>query len=202
MPQKFLVRASLLPGQPFYCRAGRGWGSDPKTIEVIDQDDCPLVDNRVHGLPKVPHPTLVGRKAFDILLKDARISVKPEGADSSEAMASQVPGLQAKLSAETGKVAELEGKIKLISAEADVLGAKINTITAERDAHAKSSEALSVQVAGLQGRLADSEKEKASLIEKNATLEALLGDATKPTEVGAEATKPTDVEGGKKTKNK
>jgi hypothetical protein len=163
MPQKFFVRGSLLPGQPFYCRAGRGWGSDPKLIEVIDQDECPKNPNRNPGLPDVPDPIKVGRKAYEILLKDPRISIKAEGAESAEAMASQVPGLQSQLGDAEAKIFQLEGKLELAAAEFDVVTAKLSAVTAERDAFA----------------------------EKTSTLESLLGDATKPIETDPKKGKPS-----------
>jgi hypothetical protein len=192
MPQKFLVRGSLLPGQPFYCRAGRGWGSDPKLIEVLDQDECPKVANRVPGLPDVPDPVKVGRKAFEILLKDPRISIKPEGAESAEALASQVPGMQAKLAESESKVSSLESELNLTRAEMAVLGAKMETLEEERDAESKLAEKRAEQVKDLQAKLVVSEKALAGQVEKVSTLEALLGDATKPVEVKPEAVKKTE----------
>jgi hypothetical protein len=166
MSQKFLVRASLLPGQPFYCRAGRGWTSDPTPIEVTDQDDDEMLPNRIPALPLVPHPTRVGRKSFAILQKDARISIKAEGDEQAEVLAAKVPGLEAKLTSLELSLKDAGLVIERLESKRDDLAAQLKVSTARAESAERAA-----------GRLTD---ERDALKEKVSELEAMLADATKP----------------------
>jgi hypothetical protein len=96
MPQKFRVRSALQNGQPFYGRAGRGWTDQWAEITVLDQDDDPMVPNKVKNLPDVPDPSQVGRRSFAKLSADKRIIVKP--LDGADADAINRPALEARVS--------------------------------------------------------------------------------------------------------
>ena len=166
MSQRFIVRASLLPGYNHYFRAGRGWTASATEIELVDQDDDPMLPNPKPGLPEVAHPTQVGRKSFTILEKDPRISIKTVGEESSEAMAAQLPGVQLELSRAAARIAELEA-----AREQDE--SHISTLEAGRAA-------LQAQIAELKSELKLVQGAKDSQAKELAELKATLDGPTDP----------------------
>jgi hypothetical protein len=95
---RYIVRATLVNGQPFYCRAGRGWAGGAGTeIEVLPQEGDPMVANKREGLPPIPDPLRVGQKSFAILKADPRLTIHAVGGEA--ALAANVPELEARLSA-------------------------------------------------------------------------------------------------------
>lgn len=179
MSQKFLVRASLLPGQPFYSRAGRGWTNDPTLVEVLDQDECPKLPCRIKGLPDVADPNKLGRKAFEQLMKDPRISIKPEGFESAEALASQVPALQMELGKAKATIESLQSDLNVANKGNELLEAQLKSMASERDAARQSEATLEASVKGA------TKKRVAELEAKVAELEGMLADATKPSDPSA-----------------
>lgn len=158
MSQRFEVRAVLVKGQPFYCRAGRGWTEGWTQIEVLDQDEDPTLPNKVKNLPDVPDPTRLGRKSFAILSADARIVVKPVDGTSAEAiklpaLESRIADIEAQLGAtkkalddsnlralvaeqmrdqKTAKITEMEGQLATCVARAEAAEGKLEELSAER----------------------------------------------------------------------
>lgn len=144
MSQKFVIRATLLPGQPFYCRAGRGWTGNPTMVELLDQDDDPMLPNPNKNLPDVPDPVRIGRRSFEKLQKDSRISIKTDGDETAEALASKLPSVQLELGEAKARIAELE-------ASADQAALHLKSVEADRDA-------LKIKVAELETILSDATK--------------------------------------------
>lgn len=135
MSQRFQVRASLAHGQPFYCRAGRGWSSEWTEIEVIDQDADPMLPNKVKGLPEVPDPARLGRKSFAIVNADPRIVVKPLDGTAADAIRlpeveSKVAGLQAQLAEVTAQLEAANLRARVAEEARDTKDAKIAELDA------------------------------------------------------------------------
>lgn len=179
MPQRFKVRASLVKGQTFYCRAGRGWSSEWTEITVLDQDDDPMHENKVKNLPDVPDPERMGRKSFALVSKDSRLTV--QALDGGTADAIRVPALES-------RAAELEASLTKSRAEVESLTMRAKVAEGLRDTK-------QARVAELEDLLSASEKERdkahSSALEvieqvkrdcdkRVADLQSLLDEATKP----------------------
>jgi len=187
MPQRFQVRASLIKGQTFYCRAGRGWSSEWTEITVLDQDDDPMHENKVKNLPDVPDPVNLGRRSFALVSKDPRITV--QALDGGTADAIRVPELEA-------RAGELEKTIAKLRADVESLTMRARVAEGLRDSKA-------ARVAELEELLSAAEKERdkshASALDvidqvkrdcdaRVADLQALLEEATKPADKPAKKT--------------
>lgn len=152
MSQKFIVRASITPGYTQFFRAGRGWNPNGTEIEVLDQDDDPMVPNPNPKLPDVPHPTKIGRKSLAVLRADPRISIQTADQASVEAMAQRFPELQGELELAKRSLEEL-------TSVNEKAGDRISALEAENGA--------------LRSQLQQS-------MEEIVQLKAMLDEATKP----------------------
>ena len=171
MSQIYVVRATLVNGQPFYCRAGRGWTQEGTEIEVLDQEDDPMVPNKMPGLPAVADPKRVGRKSFAVLKKDPRISIQAAGGD--EALLASVPELEARLSASEKRADDLAAQ--LVDAK------KINAdLTAKLERAQKSLIAKSDELTFAEQRAHSAEETAGRLTLERDELLAQLEQATKP----------------------
>jgi hypothetical protein len=108
---------SPVPGVHFLARAGRFFSSgETREIEVLDQDDDPpeIQIERVNAstgrkqMVGSPDPDRMGRRSYQEILDDTRLSVHETGAISGAIADSQVQAARALSVRLTGQVADLE----------------------------------------------------------------------------------------------
>lgn len=143
MPQKFIVRAPdrKNSGHPGTYRGGRFFpGGEDKTIEVLDQDNCPTLEEKVgNQTRRYLDPDRVGRKAWDLIAKDDTLSKRPFGAPlfADPAKASELDALKSELAEAKkahvdliAKLGELESANSELREQNAELAAKLGEATA------------------------------------------------------------------------
>jgi hypothetical protein len=181
MSQRFQVRASLIKGQKFYCRAGRGWTDQWTEVTVLDQDDDPMITNPVKNLPAAPDPANIGRKSFVVLSKDSRIVIKPVDGEIADVM--QLPAL-------ASRVAALESELARSKADIEATTLRAKVAEGLRDSKQARITELEALLSASEKERADSRKAELDVIAevkrgyetKLSELEGLLADATKPSD--------------------
>jgi hypothetical protein len=103
---KYIVQAVRREGFNGAWRAQREWSHDPTEVEVLDQEEDPMVevvDNQGKKRQAV-HPTRLGQRSWGELMKDGRLSKTPVDAINAAALEAELARLRRRL-------AELEGEL-------------------------------------------------------------------------------------------
>lgn len=130
---KYIVQAVRREGHDGVWRAGRKWASDaPTEIEVLDQDDDGAVietkDAAGRVVSTIKNPTVVGRRSFEAMKADGRISIRPAEGGHAEAAAN--PDVQRL----RDQVQALEAELTRARAERDRLAAREKAESREPEA--------------------------------------------------------------------
>jgi hypothetical protein len=145
MSAKYIVNAQdrSAHGLNYVHRGGRAWpGGQDVVVEVLDQDECPMVDSGKPGFDKVPDKAKIGKTAWSAISTDKRISIRPFGAPSAnEAVGELVEARK--------QVAELTAEIEGAKEAHAELVAKLETLTSRESALVVANEELQAQVAEL-----------------------------------------------------
>lgn len=159
MSQKFIVTAvdRRAQGHPNCWRAGRSWPSGQEVeIEVLDQDDDPMVTEIIKGEKRTfPHPTQIGRASWASIQADKRLMKQPVGATLDQALSMQA------------QIDDLSAKLKTVTARADLA----EQAGLERGAQLESTQAH-LQVAN--ERAESAEQAAAKLTAERDNLQALF----------------------------
>ena len=90
-------------------RSGRFWPSDSDTvIEIVDSDECPVVDNPEKPGQTMLDPRRLGRRAWDLLKTDGTLSRRP--AEDNEVIVDPIP--QTLLHSQVAKLVEENASLK------------------------------------------------------------------------------------------
>ena len=141
------VRASN-PNHAGRWRAGRFFSNkESRRIEVVDDEKDPT------GPDGRPHPDKMNRAAYELMMKDDRLSVKPEGADNAASKA-EIEALQATIGSQAADLADAKAELALVTDENTKL------VAANTELRAKMYELLARIAASVPaGDLADAKAE-------------------------------------------
>jgi hypothetical protein len=141
MSQKYIIKAvdRSAKGLAHVHTPGRAWPSNQEiVVELLDQDECPMIKADKPGYPDLPSMSQVGRKAWALIEADGRLSKKLFGAPGN---LSETDSLKAELFKAkeahgelVAKLAELETVLTAAREEADYassLAEENNTLKAK-----------------------------------------------------------------------
>ena len=119
---------------------GRRWpGGKEIEVEVLDQDECPAITERVDPSSEekrtFSHPTQIGRKAWARIKIDPLLTVRPVGDSPAEAVTLQaaLADALAKLAEATEKVTSNDARASLAEREVVKLGEALSVAKAKID---------------------------------------------------------------------
>jgi hypothetical protein len=142
MSTRYIVRAPdrSNQGHDAVWTPGRRWpGGKEVEVEVLDQDECPTVTERISpdGDEKrtFPHPTQIGSKAWARISSDKQLTVRPVGDVPAEAVTLQaaLADARAKLADATEKVTSNDARASLAEREVVKLGEALSEANAKID---------------------------------------------------------------------
>jgi hypothetical protein len=151
MSTRYIVRAPDRTGQGHDAvwTPGRRWpGGKSIEVEVLDQDECPTVTERINPDSEETrtfvHPTQIGRKAWERISRDSMLTVRPVGDAPAEAVTLQanLAAAQAQLTDALERVASNEARAGLAEREVVKLGEALEAA----NARAESAEAAAARL--------------------------------------------------------
>lgn len=168
MSTRFIVRAPDRSGQGHDAvwTPGRRWpGGREIEVEVLDQDDCPVVEERIRPDSEEKrtfvHPTQIGRLAWARIKSDTLLTVRPVGDVPSEAVT-----LQENLNITKAKLAEATELAESNEARAGIAEREVVKLTKQLKASAE--------------QLSDAEEKIAKLTQERDELAAQVEQLTAP----------------------
>jgi chromosome segregation ATPase len=162
MSTRYIVRAPDRSGQGHDAvwTPGRRWpGGKDVEVEVLDQDECPDVSERISQDSEekrtFPHPTKIGRKAWERIRRDPLLTVRPVGDTPAEAVTLQasLAETQARLADALERVASNEARANLAEREVVKLGEALEASNKDVAELHEALDAARVKVAELEGQL-------------------------------------------------
>jgi hypothetical protein len=183
MSTRHIVRAPDRSGQGHDAvwTPGRRWpGGKDVEVEVVDQDECPTVTERIHPDSEekrtFPHPTQIGRKAWDRIRNDRLLSTRPVGDSPAEAVVLQVnlADALARLADANERIASNEARASLAEREVVKLGQANEAIATELEASAVKIAELEEQLEICTARAESAEEAAGRLTREKAELEEQL----------------------------
>lgn len=131
---KFIVQAQDRTAQGFnhvIC-AGRFFpSSNPTTVEVMDQDEDVMLPPAKAGYPDVADLNHCGRLAWQRILKDKRLSIRPEGSEVDGDLAPKLAAARSQIELLEGKLGSKEGECTAMKVELDTAKAQLAKANAE-----------------------------------------------------------------------
>jgi hypothetical protein len=136
MSQKYIIKAvdRSAKGLTHVQTPGRFWPSNQEVIvELLDQDECPMIKADKSGYPDLPSMSQVGRKAWALIEADGRLSKKPFGVAADQ---SEIETLKAKIAKLEGLLSDSEEDRLKLNEKIDEY-VKVNALITQESEDAK-----------------------------------------------------------------